>query len=459
MITGQHKTPPIPVMLAWLWLGCLTLFGGTAQARDFHNVILEVIAIPIGAFLLWRNPSLFHPRGIMIFMYAVVAVAISQIVPLPYSLWAMMPGHDIYADALKQAAIIPRARPWSLTPDLTLASLTGLIPLVVTVVTMRAMDAKQRRQLIIPVFVIVFLGAILGNAQMAQGADSPLRLYRLSTADGPVGFFSNRNHHALSLAMAIPLAVVVLQVTRSRDKSWLTPWLTLGVAALFALAVVIAGSRGALLIAIPGLAFLILPFRSLIQRGVLKRRGWGLGAVAVLVIAAFGLVALILTNSGRALSLTRLLHTATTDELRWRSLGPIWHIASAYFPFGSGFGSFDTVFRAAEPMSLLKPTYLNQAHNEPLQVLLEAGVPGIAIVVIMLIVIGRLALGVIAAKEGRRTFGFLGLMILVQLGLTSLADYPLRTPLLASLALVACFWLADASAHDEGAVASPSRIS
>ncbi len=50
-----------------------------------------------------------------------------------------------------------------------------------------------------------------------------------------------------------------------------------------------------------------------------------------------------------------------------------------YFPVGSGLGGFDPLFRMHEPFELLKPTYFNHAHNDWLEIALDAGGAGIAL--------------------------------------------------------------------------------
>jgi O-antigen ligase len=95
-----------------------------------------------------------------------------------------------------------------------------------------------------------------------------------------------------------------------------------------------------------------------------------------------------------------------------------------YFPAGTGIGTFDQVFRSVERLDHLSPLYLNQAHNEYLQVLLEAGLPGALLLATTLLWYAIAAMlawtrGDLLAKTGSIVLGIYLLH--------SIVDYPLRT--------------------------------
>lgn len=443
-MTRNKNAVPKAVITAWIWIICLILLGGTFQARDIHNVFLEVTASGFLGFYAWRRPDIFRPSGMMVFGYVFVGLIALHLIPIPFSIWSALPGHKMYAEALHVANMQDHARPLSITPDLTLSCLTGALPVLATIAMLRSLDTGARRKLVIPFAFMIAIGAIMGMLQMAQGSESLLRLYRFSTPDGPIGFFSNRNHHALSLAIGIPMCIVAFRYFPKGNALNLSPWLALGIALLLSLSILVAGSRGALLAALIGLPFLCVPLRSILTEAPKARRPWIIGSVIACLIGAAAGMVIILTHSDRALSLTRLWKT-TGNELRSRTYGPIFDAAREYLPLGSGFGTFDTVFRSVEPMNLLKLTFLNQAHNEPLQILLEAGLPG---VILLLIVAGAILRSFMRGRTARgdaQIFRFLGITILIQCVLVSLADYPLRSPLLASISLLACAWVIDAA--------------
>ncbi|MFI2901517.1 O-antigen ligase family protein, partial [Klebsiella aerogenes] len=71
-------------------------------------------------------------------------------------------------------------------------------------------------------------------------------------------------------------------------------------------------------------------------------------------------------------------------DVRVHALPSVLAMIRIYFPAGSGFGGFDTIFRVHEPYALLKPTYFNHAHNDWLEILLDGGLPAALLLVVAL---------------------------------------------------------------------------
>jgi O-antigen ligase len=119
-------------------------------------------------------------------------------------------------------------------------------------------------------------------------------------------------------------------------------------------------------------------------------------------------------------------------------------MAWKYFPFGSGAGSFVEVFQIDEPNRLLGLSYANHAHNDWLELMMTMGLPGLLLLLVSLWAFARATRAAFRAPlgEGRRApFARLGAVILLIFALGSIGDYPLRTPSLACLFVVAVLWL------------------
>jgi O-antigen ligase len=109
-------------------------------------------------------------------------------------------------------------------------------------------------------------------------------------------------------------------------------------------------------------------------------------------------------------------------------------------PFGSGLGTFQPVYQQFEPTSLLSTIYLNQAHNEPMQLAIEGGLPAIFLLLSFLgwwlqAVVQTTGQKTSVSRRALGTAMVVGSLILL---LSSLVDYPLRTPLLSSFFAIAC---------------------
>jgi O-antigen ligase len=142
------------------------------------------------------------------------------------------------------------------------------------------------------------------------------------------------------------------------------------------------------------------------------------------------------------------------DETRVAALGPMLQAARAFLPFGAGFGTFQPVYEHFEPDSLLSTIYLNQAHNEPVQLAIEGGLPALLLLLLFLAWWGRAILQAVRPRESaaRRAMGMAMAAATFILMLSSLVDYPLRTPLLSGLFAIACVELLRAKPHS-----GPSR--
>ena len=119
-------------------------------------------------------------------------------------------------------------------------------------------------------------------------------------------------------------------------------------------------------------------------------------------------------------------------------------MAGDFLPWGSGFGSFDTVFFQYEPRDALSTMYLNHAHNDWLQFVIEGGLPA----ALLLCAAGVwFAVRAAALWRGRRQvnaplrLGMLAVIVLV--AVASAVDYPLRVPVMMVLAAFSAALLVD----------------
>ena len=111
-------------------------------------------------------------------------------------------------------------------------------------------------------------------------------------------------------------------------------------------------------------------------------------------------------------------------------------------PLGAGIGSFAEYYRFTEPLEMVGRKYVNSAHNEFLEIALEAGIPGLAVLFAGIGVIawsGWRALrgGLGKAGDDRRIKAAAGVAIIILIAHSSF-DYPLRTTGLAVLFAFLC---------------------
>ena len=439
-----------------LFAAALALAGGASRFDEDQQAIVRIAAIlSLGASLWMLDPKLLAERHGLIFAAgAAYLLVLVQLVPLPPQVWASLPGHAPYA-AIATASGTVTWRPLTLTPDLTLNSLYALLPGTAAGLAALHIDSRDRIWLARGVVAIAFVSAVIGLIQVA-GAGSSLHLYRVTSEDAPVGLLANRNHQAAFLSCALALTGALAGLRR-RDVS--DPRVGLGaalaVAAVLILAGLSTGSRmGLALCALGSLAGIVAykaAGRRLLPSGPALRLG--LAAGAALLLIGVGLAA------ARSGAIERLAHTNRVGETRAAMIEPLLTTAKAFMPFGAGFGSFDSVYRRFEPGALLSTIYMNQAHDEPLQLAIEGGLAALVLLAGFALWWGWTATRVLArastVQSRALSIGWVAATLILML--SSLVDYPLRTPLLSALFVVACLEMGRASRRLAEARSAPAR--
>jgi O-antigen ligase len=109
---------------------------------------------------------------------------------------------------------------------------------------------------------------------------------------------------------------------------------------------------------------------------------------------------------------------------------------------GSGFGSFDPVYRGYEPFGDLAVTIMNQAHDDYLQIVMEAGLPGLLLLLVFLGWWGWTSVQLWRrTDDGDKALGRLGSVLILLMMLASIVDYPVRMPLIMVLAAQSAAWM------------------
>lgn len=415
-------------------------FGGASRENELRLAVVELAALPLlvlaGARLFKSDPPISRGLGLACVL-VLVGIPLLQLVPLPPGVWTSLPGRDQLVLALNVVGLSEGWSPLSLTPDKTWWSLLALIPVVTMFYAAQTLSPEQRQMLFQVVVGAAILFVLIGVAQLASGGS---RLYPWRTTDWPsvVGLFANRNHMASLCLAAIPLTVALgARQYRRRRNGQAALWATAVLVAFLVLALAAIRSRVGVGLAVPTLAASLALGWLAIGRSGPKLPLLLVGGAAVLAVTAVGLFAL-------QPILDRFDPSQT--EGRFTNWPIILNAASDYLPWGAGIGAFDPVFRSVEPWQSLKPTYFNQAHNEYLEIWLEAGWLGIAGVILFLVWFARRAW---TAWRGRtsseKDLQRASTIVIGILLLHSAVDYPLRTLTLAVVFALCCAVLEVAS--------------
>jgi O-antigen ligase len=168
---------------------------------------------------------------------------------------------------------------------------------------------------------------------------------------------------------------------------------------------------------------------------------------AALLLVGASVVGLFLVGAFSLAAVAQRFHQDGGADIRFQAAPVVIQMAKAYGPIGTGFGAFDTAYRAAEPVTLLLPNYLNHAHDDYLELWLEGGLLGVVIALGFVAWWARASLAAWRAVWRRRDGSVLPAAASASIGLLllhSAADYPLRTTALACVAAFCCAALAQA---------------
>lgn len=431
----------IAAVIAALWLAlALAVAGGASRADQLGQPIVRGAAIvAIAIVLIARCPLAWgRIRPILILLGLIALLCVLQLVPLPPALWYGLGGRGDFA-VLSTTLGLPEVwRPLSLTPDATINALFSLIVPLATAILLAALTPEQLRMLLPGLVAFIGVSAVIGLIQFGSGEwSNPLLNETLGEA---AGMFANRNHQSLFLAVGI-LLLPAWAMRRDWSAQWMRTAIAVALVPFFLLMVLATGSRTGLVLAAIALLLDLWICADTI-RGFMtasrKSRSWTIAIAA----AGVALVAALALLSTRTRTLDRLFASDAMEDFRFRAFATVQALVGEYLPWGAGLGSFDTVFRAAEPLSLLRTTYFNHAHNDFAEVALETGLPGIALIVGAVIWVAMRAAASQRTDDRRlRRYARTGVSIIVLMLVASVVDYPARVPICMALLVIAAAWL------------------
>lgn len=425
---------PFPLLAAFLAL--LFATGGSSWPHEGQLIILRPVAILVAACGLatmtaenWRDY-----RAVWTIFATATFITAAHLVPLPYSWWSNLPGREIITEIDRVAGLGQIARPLSMQPEATMNALLSLaVPLAVLTLGVQLDDTAHRRTAGLLV-VLIAISALVGLSQLTG---SQLALYEDGLGFNPSGLFNNRNHQAALLAMALPLAVLAWQGGyRSGAPIKLEKMAATGLALFVLPLVLVTGSRSGMFLL--GLAFLGVLINVPFGAGWRQNRKVAIAKIGA-IAGALGLLAWLTIWAGRAETISRL--RGSSEDLRLQVWESIVQAIPIYMPWGTGVGTYAVAYQIHEPDALLRPTLSNHAHNEWLEIVFTAGVPGLVILALAVLAFVFGAFKALRSRGNAATLPRAAMVLILLLALASTTDYPVRTPIMSGILALATLWL------------------
>lgn len=413
---------PIP-----LYLFLCLIFGGASNGGFLANWFLQVLGALLLGWACWSYPERkVGPRRkslTALFAAAVMIVAL-QFVPIPAELWHMSPARTALAQEgdLTGTAYAPLL--WGLLPHEAMKSAIWALPAFALGVAMLRLPHWKPEHLAWAIIFAMVLSVLIGAVQLSQGETSPAYFYAITNRGSTVGFFANANHLATLLLMSIPFIAALIAQQRQQHRWGNGAFLAMAIGLLVVVLAGIAanGSRAGFALVGPVLAAsIMICFATPTVRKA---------AVIGFPLCLMGALVWVFTSEGGAAFLA--LENAPSTGNRMYIWGRAWAAFGDFLPLGSGLGTFAEVIRRYEDAGAVSNVYVNHAHNDYLELLLEFGLLLVPVLVAFFIWwssrAGRIWLAR-AANPFSRAAVVASAVVLVH----SLVDYPLRTTSLSSV--------------------------
>lgn len=379
------KGPVLFFLLAAMLVFAPLVRGGN---RPMPLLVLELAALVALTACAWHwlggAPRPRVPASLRWGIGILLVLPLLQLVPLPASWWAQLPGHAAYQQALAVAGE-HGARAASIHPRATEYAWLAMLPCLAVFFLALSRPRAQVQRLAMVFVGVALAEAVLGILQLGSGSGSPLYFGNKFAGGAATGTYVNKNHFSALMAMALPMATALWalatlppgQQLRSHPRH-----------ADRRLAIRIAYSTGLMLLLLglffsasragigTGLLVFALATLALVWRpgSLAARVALATVAVGALVFAAY-------------IGLTPVLERFAPERLSFGYDNRLALAATAvragldFLPFGSGLGTFSDVFRRYQVEGLVG--FIDHAHNDYAEVFLELGVAGIAAVALL----------------------------------------------------------------------------
>ena len=418
---------------------CLAVVTTTLAFGTVHAWALGIFQLSAGLVVLlwvldaWRTGTLRVSRNpLPLPLVGLMAVGVVQ-------LWAALT-HDQHATRY------------------ALVQLSALVVYFAAALTF--VDSPRRLRVVVR--TVVIFGFLLALYGLMQHFVNPATIFfvREPKQAAPFGPYINRHHFAgyMELTLALPLGLILAGAVE-RERVILYAFAS----AIMAIALVMTNSRGGMLSLLAEVFFLALVAASVRRRGrgeepaAAAGPGGRVRALAARLGLGFAMVLAVLVGVlyfGGEEAVSRMLGTVNSEDPTtgrahfWQAT---WQMIQDRPVLGAGLGAFSAVYPQYDTSNGLYR--LEQAHNDYLQILSDAGVVGFALGLVFVAALLRMAVARMQSHDKFRRGVALGALagcagVLVH----SFFDFTLHTPANALL-----FLLLAALATINGRVEEPEQ--
>lgn len=424
-------------VLLTLFATVVALLGGSSQPGAVQLVALRPLAALFLAVALYHLTAakLSALRWPLILLGLLGGWMFVQLIPLPPEIWHRLAGREPIVNLDAYLGYETLWRPISLNPWRgwnALASLIVPLTAILLGLSLRATTSS----LIILIAGLGLFNALLGLLQVVTGGEGAFYFYEISNRGSPIGIFANENHAGVFSAITL-LALARLSTDREFGRRSPALAFSILVSYLAVLTVgLVGGSRMGFVAIIGALAISMVmgwvaknqsSTASANQLNSLRKPRTSSVPQILLGVVLLSLPLLFLAFDA-APAFNDMVAQDPLQDLRWQLNVVSWKMASQHWLAGIGFGTYEQAFHLYEPTALMRPSYVNQAHNDWLQWVIEGGVIGVICAAGLAVWIGReiWKLRMVSPLNRPKQIFWIGIIVII--ALASVVDYPLRAP-------------------------------
>ena len=367
----------------------LLLFAPLMRGGRMYNalLILELMGSLLIVLSLWQATIYSKiTKFTWAIIFYIVLIPLLYLLPLQQDLWAQLPNHNLYSEALRFLYINNSQTPYlatTLIPYRTISTFLSLLPIIGIFITIFHLTRQQIITLVYLFLGIATFQSALGLIQYGSEANWAFWWGIEDNNNNATGTYPNRDHFAALMEIALPLAIGLLSYNfgnsnrENNDEDKYEKLINQSLIFLFITLLLILGgvfsrSRAGVMLIITGVFLSALIF----SRHIGGKQSVGINVI--LITIALG----ISTSIGLVPVLNRFANDPMEDS-RWQIFEAVWSGVKAFYPVGSGPGTFQPVFLAFQPPELLQ--FINHAHNDYLELVFETGIFGLILLGLLLV--------------------------------------------------------------------------
>lgn len=419
------------------YLAAVLVLGGANAAGFAANIVLQLSGVALIGWMVWRPAATtaMLPLGLRRLFALVALFAVVQFLPLPPALWQHLPGRAVLSQGYKLLGVPAPWMPVSLDPWASLASFAWWLPAAALFMAMLRSDGPGFTRISRVIAAVAAISIAIGAMQRAGGY---LYFYEITNFGFATGFFANVNHQATFLLAAIAFwggarAVSFKEKPGARRSSpEANAMVYFSVLFLLIVGVLLSNSVAGIGLLIPvGTGIVLIERPNWKASRPVAFSGLALVACATVAFAVYGSLNNEIAGPHDGGEHTRLdfLHTGS-------------RVLRSVAPVGSGLGTFVQIYHQFEKPATITSTYVNHAHNDLLELLIETGLFGL--IGLWLFFAWWMPRSWQLWSAPRRDPSALAATLFTGATLAhSLVDYPLRTAAVSTIFAIGCALMLD----------------